>query len=314
MEVVIASRHQQADGIISLALAPVGAGALPTFEAGAHVDVDVAPGVMRQYSLCSDPADNRRYEIAVLLEPESRGGSAGVHRTFVVGRTIRIGRPRNNFPLTAAAKRSLLLAGGIGITPLLSMMHDLERRHADFAVHYCARSRARAAFLGRLNGAAFAAKVKLHFDDGPDAQRFNASDVLCRHDEGMHLYVCGPRGFIDHILDEASRAGWPSNCIHVEHFSAAPAAEGEGFTVVARRSGVTVDVMSGQTIAGALAAAGIAIDLSCQQGICGSCLVDVVDGVPDHRDHYLDAREKASNRQMTVCCSRALTKRLVLDV
>lgn len=314
LEVVILRRTVEAEGIVSLELASADGAALPPFEAGAHIDVHAAPGVIRQYSLCNDPAETHRYVLAVLLDPQSRGGSSAVHATFREGQRIRIGLPRNNFPLVEGAGRSVLVAGGIGITPLLAMAYRLHALGAEFEIRYCSRTRSRTAFLDPLAAAPFAGRVVLHLDDGPEEQRFAAPTCLPSPAADDHLYVCGPAGFMDAVCAGARALGWAEENLHLEHFGAAVDSTGGGFTVRAARSGVTVEVAEGETIAEALERAGVDVLTSCEQGVCGVCLTPVLEGEPDHRDVYQTAEEKASNEHMTICCSRSRSKVLVLDI
>ena len=309
----IARRQLAAPDIVELELVDAQGGTLPPFEAGAHVDVMVAPGLVRQYSLCGDPAERHRYRLGVLRDPASRGGSQELHRAFQVGSVVHIGRPRNNFPLAAHASAAVLLAGGIGITPLLSMAHALHAAGRPFALHYCTRSAGRAAFGDELRSAAFASSVHLHADDDA-TRRFSLAESLAAAPAGAHLYVCGPTGFIRFVTEGAAAAGWAPERVHVEHFQAAVDTRGEVFRVEARASGLAVDVAPGTTVAQALLTAGVPVVLSCEQGICGTCLVPVLEGVPDHRDEYQTDGEKAANTHMTPCCSRSRTRVLVLDV
>ena len=303
IELTVTGRKVEADGIVSICLQAEAGRRLPRFEAGAHLDVHVAPGVVRPYSLCNDPSDDGRYVLGVLLEPVSRGGSAAIHSDVHVGERIRVSPPRNNFRLVEAAPHSILAGGGIGVTPLLAMCWRLHAIGASFELHYCTRSLERTAFRDVLSVAPFAARVHLHLDDGPGEQRLNVADVLGAAPSGAHLYACGPSGFMDHVTGEARRLGWASDALHTEHFSANVGADGDNFRVVAARSGLTVQVAAGQTIAGVLSSHGIAVPLSCEQGVCGSCLTRVLDGVPDHRDMCLSEEEQAANDQMTVCCT-----------
>jgi vanillate O-demethylase ferredoxin subunit len=312
LDVRIARREDAATDIVALELVAPDGRELPPFEAGAHVDVVVEPGLMRQYSLCNDPRERHRYRLGVLRDPASRGGSEGVHRHFTEGRLIRIGQPRNNFPLADDDRPAVLVAGGIGITPLLAMAHALHARGTPFVLHCCARSAERAAFTHELAASAFAASVRVHLDDGAPAQRFSLDEALA--DTRGHLYVCGPEGFIEFVTQGAAARGWPGERVHVEHFKAEVPQVGTAFTVVAARSGVTVDVPEGRSVAQALIQAGVDIPLSCEQGICGTCLVPVLEGTPEHRDEYQTDEEKAANTHMTPCCSRARSARLVLDV
>ena len=310
----IINRREEAEGIVSLQLESAGAAPLPPFEAGAHVDVHVAPGLVRPYSLCNDPRERGRYQLGVLREPASRGGSSGIHAGFDVGRTVTLGAPRNNFRLNEEARHSVLCAGGIGITPLMAMAWRLHALGASFELHYCSRTLARTAFRRLLRDAPFARQVHLHLDDGAAVQRFDAATVLAGPAAGRHLYACGPAGFMAHVTGEATRLGWAGGQVHVEHFSAQVDSAGAAFSVHAARSGVTVDVPPGRSMAQCLLAQGVVLPLSCEQGVCGTCITGVLEGQPDHRDECLTPEERASNRLVTPCCSRALSPRLVLDV
>jgi len=312
LEVTIVGRTVEADGIISLDLVARDALPLPAFEAGAHVDVHVAPGVVRQYSLCSDPAKNDAYRLAILLEAASRGGSANIHGQFQPGQTIRIGAPRNAFRLVEDAERSILIAGGIGVTPIYAMAHRLRALDADFAFHYCTRSGARTAFREELRQTSFADRLTIHVDDEGNAIDLDAT--LAAPSAGTHLYICGPTGFIDYVTAAAERLGWAKTQVHVEHFGAEIDSAGDGFTVEARRSGRTFAIPSDRTIAQVLLAAGIDVPLSCEQGVCGTCLTNVIAGTPDHRDMILTEDEREAGTEMAICCSRSKTPVLVLDI
>lgn len=314
MELRVARRRTEAEGIISLDLVAPDGVTLPPFEAGAHVDLHLPSGRVRQYSLCGDPRDGQRYRLGVLRDPASRGGSVELHECCIVGATVRVGAPRNHFPLAAQAQHSVLAGGGIGITPMIAMAHQLHARGASFELHYCVRSQATAAFIEELQAAPFAAHLHLHRDDGDAAQRFEPQTALPPAAEGTHLYVCGPTGFMDWVIGQAQQRGYAPAQIHREYFSAEVDTSGAAFEVVAPSSGVTVRVAAGQTIVEALATAGIALPVSCEEGVCGTCLVNVLEGIPDHRDVFLTDEEKAANDQMLPCCSRALSSRLVLDL
>jgi len=314
LNLVIARREQQADGVVVLDLVSPDGQPLAPFEPGAHVDVHLGPGLVRQYSLCGAPSDRSRYRLGVLLAPESRGGSAGIHSRFHVGEQVRIGPPTNLFPLAAEATRSILVGGGIGITPLLAMAYHLDAAGQPFALHYCARDRRKAAFLDELETASLRASTTLHFDDGDAAQKFDPTRDLTPVLPGTHLYVCGPSGFMDWVIEAARALGYPERQIHREYFGAEINNAGDAFEVVLERSQRSVAVPPGVSIVQALAQAGITVEVSCEQGICGTCLCQVLDGVPDHRDGYLTEDERAANDQMLLCCSRAKTPRLVLDL
>lgn len=314
LNVVVRKREEQGDGVVVLDLADPTGKPLPAFEAGAHVDLHIQPGLVRQYSLCGDPADSASYRLGVLRDPASRGGSQAVYEQLHEGCAVQIGAPRNLFPLAGAAQRSILIGGGIGITPMLAMAHALAARDSRFELHYCGRSRSRCAFLAELAAADFAACVHTHFDDEDAAQQLDLAAVLGAAEDGVHVYVCGPSGFMDWVIAAAAKAGYADDHIHREYFQVEVDASGAGFEVVAARSGKSVQVAEGQTIVDALAGIGIKVEISCEQGVCGTCVCDVLEGEPDHRDVYLTDEEKAANDQILVCCSRARSKQLVLDI
>ncbi|MBK4987148.1 PDR/VanB family oxidoreductase [Pseudomonas sp. S36] len=314
LNVVVRKREIQGADVVVLDLERADGASLPAFEAGAHVDIHVAPGLVRQYSLCSDPGEASVYRLGVLKDPASRGGSVQIHDALHEGREVQISTPRNLFPLVRDAKRTILLGGGIGITPMIAMAHALHRQGAAFELHYCGRSRSRSAFLGELARAPFAACVVTHFDDEAQAQRLNLPTVLGDASAGTHLYTCGPSGFMDWVIAGARQQGYDEAHIHKEYFQVEVDASGGGFEVFAARSNKAVQVAEGQTILDALAQVGIKIDISCEQGVCGTCMCEVLEGVPDHRDVYLTDEEKAANDQILVCCSRAKTNKLVLDI
>ncbi|EJN05844.1 flavodoxin reductase family protein [Phyllobacterium sp. YR531] len=314
INVIISKREMQAEDIVVLDLARADGSALPTFEPGSHVDVEIEPGLVRQYSLCGDPAQSGSYRLGILKSPESRGGSTAIHARFAVGSTIRIGDPRNLFPLEKNAPASILVGGGIGVTPMISMAYALHSAGKPFLLHYCARSRSRAAFLDELAEAPFADRVNLHFDDEPVDQRFKPSVDLPSPESGAHVYVCGPSGFMTWLKTEADSRRYPATQFHQEFFNAEVEKGGESFEVELARDGRTVTVPADKTIVQALFEVGVDVDVSCEQGICGTCLCTVLEGVPDHRDIYLTDEEKAANDQITLCCSRSKGPKLVLDL
>jgi len=315
IEVKVASKHNEADGICSYELVPTGGGALPAFEAGAHVDVHLPGNLVRQYSLCNPPIETHRYQIGVLRDAGSRGGSEAMHDRIDVGTVLTISAPKNHFPLVEA-KRTLLLAGGIGVTPILAMAETLASKGAPFEMHYCARSPDKAAFKERLGESHLRDLVHFHYDSGDAAQKLDMTALLANPQADTHLYVCGPQGFIEYVLGTAKAQGWPQAQLHVEYFSAA-AVDTTGdqpFDVKLASSGKVFTVPPGTTVIKVLAKAGVEIPYSCEEGVCGTCLTRVVEGVPDHRDMYLTEEEQAANDQFTPCCSRSKTKLLVLDL
>ncbi len=313
--VKVLRKAQEAQDIASFELVKPDGGALPAFSAGSHVDVQVPGGLTRQYSLCNDAAENHRYRIAVLRDANSRGGSTAMHDAVREGDTLVISEPRNHFPLVHA-QRTLLFAGGIGVTPLLAMAQRLANSGADFTLHYATRSPSRTAFRDEIAASAYAQRVQFHFDDGDAAQKLDLQRALGAPQPGTHIYVCGPTGFIDAVVQAAQRLGWPQDQVHLEYFGAA-AQDTTGdrpFQVKIASSGAVYDVPADRTVVHALQAHGIEILTSCEQGVCGTCITRVLQGECDHRDLYFTDEEKAANDQFTPCCSRAKSPLLVLDL
>lgn len=316
ISVRIACRSREALDIVSFELVSVEGGPLPGFSAGSHIDVFLPNGITRQYSLCNAASENHRYLIGVLMDSATRGGSKAMHEAVKEGDVIQISAPRNHFHLVHEARRSVLLAGGIGVTPILCMAEHLSMAGAPFEMHYCSRSRKRMAFHDRISNSGFAGNVQLHFDDGAPEQRLDLAALLAMPVTGTHLYVCGPKGFMDAVLATARAAGWPEPQLHYEFFSSGVVkSDADGsFEVKLASSGKIVRVPNDQTVAEALAAAGIAVAMSCEQGVCGTCLTGVLEGTPDHRDMYMTPEEQARNDQFTPCCSRSKSACLVLDL
>lgn len=313
--VTVVKKTLEADRIYSFELAAADGWPLPGFSAGAHIDVHVREGVIRQYSLCGDPADPSLYQIAVLRDAASRGGSIAMHDELREGDCVTISAPRNHFPLVPAT-RTLLLAGGIGVTPMLCMAEELAANGADFALHYCARSPQRAAFRERLAGQRFAGRAHFHYDEEAAGRRLDMAALLANPGAGQHLYVCGPAGFIDHVLATARDCGWPDAQLHREYFAAQAidTSHDGGFEVRIASSGVVLEVPADVSVASVLARHGISIAMSCEQGVCGTCVTGILDGVPEHRDLCLSDEERARNDQFTPCCSRSKSRLLVLDL
>ena len=310
----VARKQLVANDIAAITLVAADGAALPAFTAGAHIDLHLPGGLVRPYSLCNSPAERHRYQLGVLREPVSRGGSVAVHDALAEGQTVQISPPRNHFPLVVGAPQHLLLAGGIGITPLLAMAEQLAADGAQFHLHCAARSAQRAPFAARLLQAPWRNRVTLHLDDGEPGQRLDLAALLTLPQPGTQLYVCGPAGFIDAVLATARGAGWPEAQLHCERFSAVVEQRDNDadFEVQLGQGGRVVVVPRGQTVVQALAAAGVAVSTSCEQGVCGTCLTPVLAGTPDHRDQYLTPEEQAANDQFLPCCSRACSARLVL--
>ncbi|MES2258088.1 MAG: PDR/VanB family oxidoreductase [Pseudomonadota bacterium] len=315
LKVRVARKSAEALDIVSLELVAVDGTALPPFSAGSHVDIHLPNGITRQYSLCNDPAESHRYLLCVLRDPASRGGSQAVHELVKEGDELDISAPKNHFALAREAHHSLLLAGGIGVTPILCMAERLAATSAGFEMHYCSRAPERTAFRERIAGSTFAQRVRFHFDSEGPEQRMDLDGLLANATSETHLYVCGPKGFMDAVLAAARAAGWPEERLHYEFFAgAAPTGDGQAFEVRLASSGRVVAVPAGQSVTAALAAAGVEIPMSCEQGVCGTCLTRVLDGQPDHKDMYLTPEEQARNDQFLPCCSRSKSALLVLDL
>ncbi|MCS2154584.1 PDR/VanB family oxidoreductase [Scandinavium goeteborgense] len=303
-------RRELQGEVVLLTLAHADGIALPAFSAGAHIDLHLTEDLIRPYSLCGDPQDCQHYQLGILKDGNSQGGSLAVH-ALREGDTITVSEPRNLFTLDERAGHSLLIGGGIGITPMLAMAAELHAAGRSFTLHYCARSRGQAAFVAQLESARYAGQVHLHFSD---QQRLNLDAVLSDVPPNTHVYVCGPTRLMDAVNAGAKRLGYAAENVHQECFSAEVQTGGAAFDVVAATSGITVQVREDQTIVEALAQAGLKVNVSCKQGICGSCLTDVLEGEPDHRDSYLTDEEKADGDQILLCCSRSKCGRLVIDL
>lgn len=315
IQVRVRRKLREAQDIASFELVRPDGAPLPPFSAGSHIDVCLPDGIVRQYSLCNDDEDSGHYRIAVLRDAHSRGGSRAMHDAIEQGDLMEISSPRNHFPLVDAG-RTILLAGGIGVTPLLCMAQRLAKAQADFQLHYCVRTPERTAFRDEIAASGFASRVNFHYDDGPSDQRLDLAAVLAEPGPHVHAYVCGPQGFIDYVTASARLHGWGEEQLHVEYFQAAPAdsTADTAFRVQIASSGDIHEVPAGQTVVQVLGEKGIEIPVSCEQGICGTCITRVLEGQCDHRDLYFTDEEKERNDQFTPCCSRAKSPLLVLDL
>jgi vanillate O-demethylase ferredoxin subunit len=304
----------QAQGICSYELVDPDGHALEPFEAGAHVDVYLPGGLVRSYSLAGDPRDTSHWLLGVLLDAKSRGGSAAMHNRVRVGDLLELGSARNAFPLASGAKHSILIAGGIGITPLKSMAHALKAAGESFELHYCARGPNHVAFMKELQALVPQEYLHFHFDGGEPSKGLDIENLLKVAAPNTHVYYCGPEGFM-HACAQASEH-WPKEAVHFEHFKAPePKAldlPDGAFEVHLVKSGETIQVGPDQTIVRAIELTGRRVSTSCLSGLCGSCKVDYVDGEVDHRDYILSDEEKTYC--LTVCVSRAKGKTLSLNL
>ena len=314
MDVIIQNILPLTPQILGFELIQKDGSALPAFTAGSHVDVFLENGLIRQYSLANCSSETHRYLIGVLQDEHSRGGSSFIHANFKVGDTLKISEPRNLFPIQAATQKAKLFAGGIGITPIYAMAHELKAKNIAFELHYFARSSTALAFADQLQQQ-FDGQVFFHVDDAPESKA-DMQQILAEPAEAHHLYVCGPNGFMDFIIQSAEKNAWYSAQIHKEHFVAvAQDATDDGeFSIEIKSTGQRIAVAADQTAVQALEDSGFCIPVSCEQGICGTCLTNVLEGEPEHRDMFLTEEEQAMNNQFTPCCSRSKTKVLVLDL
>ena len=307
---------RQTDEISSFELTPLTDVALPPFTAGAHIDVATGPHGVRQYSLCNAPSERQRYVLGVKRENPGRGGSRWLHEQVKAGDVLQISAPRNNFALTADATAHLLLAGGIGLTPMLAMARALWQDGKDFQLCCFARSPDHLAFAAQLREAPWRDRIRYHFDNAgiDDVQaRIDLTALLAAATPGTHLYMCGPQGFMDAV--RAAASAWPEEQVHLEYFSAAAVLHEDGdrpFEVSIASSGQVFTVGSSDSIAQVLLDNGIDILTSCEQGVCGTCVTPYLEGLPEHRDYCLSKKERDS--KVALCCARSRTGRLVLDL
>lgn len=309
MQARIRSIRWEADHILGFRLEPLRGSSFPSFTAGAHVEVTLQPGLKRSYSLLNDPAMRDVYEIGVQLDPESRGGSQHIHEHWRPGQVIEVSEPRNLFPLKEDAGHSILIAGGIGITPMLSMMARLEGLGRSWEMHYAVGSRNRAAFLERLERLN---NVQVTIDDEPDTPRLDLKGLIASASADSHVYCCGPSGMLTAFREQGGPLG---DRMHFEYFAAdAEVACDGGYSLRLKRSDKVIDVAPGETMLDALLGAGVDVGFACFEGVCGSCRVPVIEGVPDHRDQFLTQAEKDANNAVMACCSGARTTSLTLDI
>ncbi len=308
----VARKWSPAAEIAAFRLESIGA-RLPSFEAGAHIDVHLPNGLIRQYSLTNGPGDTAAYVIGVKREPDSTGGSITLHDDVREGDVLAISDPHNNFQLARAAKETLLIAGGIGITPLLAMARTLSASGRAFHLHYFVRSPQHAAFRDDL--APLAARCSFYEGLDPAATLSRLQALVATRPDGGHVYVCGPAPMLEAVRVLAEKAGWPEDAVHFEYFkNARTIDDSSSFEVALARSAMTLRVPSGKTIVEVLRENGVFVPTSCEQGACGTCMTTLLDGVPDHQDVYLSRAEQASGACIMPCVSRAKSARLVLDL
>ena len=315
VEVIVTSVRHEADRVLSFVLADPGGDDLPPWAPGAHIDLTLPSGLVRQYSLCGDPQDLSHYRIAVLLERDSRGGSKELHTTQLCGHRLTLRGPKNHFAMGDEDK-ALFLAGGIGITPILPMVREQARRGGTPKLVYGGRSRQSMAFVSELRDLAIDLEIRIENESGlPDIEAiFDASSV------GVPVYVCGPAGMLAAAADHARRSGREAD-LHLERFGAPvspdtsnPPGSDHEFVVELRRSGLTLVVPETRGLLEVIREVLPDVPFSCEEGVCGTCETRVIDGLPDHRDLLLTESEKLSNGTMMICVGRSRSPKLVLDL
>lgn len=313
LRVSVRRKWMTATDVVAVELEPIGHAILPTAQAGAHIDLHLPNGLVRQYSLTNGPGESGCYRIGVKLVENSRGGSRFVNQDLAEGDQLDISEPRPSFPLRRDATRTVLVAGGIGVTPLLSMAQTLERRGLPVELHYFARSEDQLAFpelrlaLGDL--------VQSHVGLDPEETATRLHQLIGQHHDASHLYICGPPPMLDAARAIAADLEWPEDAVHFEYFgNAADPDRSSTFELSLARSATTLTVGPGQSILDVLQEAGVAIASSCEQGACGTCVATVIDGEPDHQDVRLSAAEQAAGDRIMTCVSRSRSPRLVLDL
>ncbi len=311
MQLVVTRAEKMTPEVTRYEFAREGGADLPAFTSGAHIDVVVAPEFFRQFSLCGDPADRSKYQIAVLREPAGRGGSALMHRIFEQGRRVFISKPLNHFPLTEDAPFTYLMGGGIGVTPMIAMAHRLHALGRNFTLHYSCSTRAHAGFLDDLAAMPWADRVHLHFSD--EGTRADLAQILA-YRPGAHVYTCGPDTYMTAVIDTAEAAGFPEDARHLEYFHVpeAPDYVNHPFTLRLARTGRDIEVAADQAATDALLAAGIHVDVKCSDGLCGVCKCTVLSGDVEHRDYVLSNKDREAS--MILCQSRAAKPEGVVEV
>ena len=330
LHVRVRSVRYEAEDINSYELVDPEGGELPPFTAGAHIDLHFGDGRIRQYSLTNDPAERHRYVVGVLKDAGGRGGSVAIFEHVHAGRMLTISAPRNHFPLAGGAQRHLLLAGGIGVTPMMAMVAQLERDNADFFLHYCTRSPQKTAFRELLVRPCTSARVRYYHDGGDPRKGLDVAALLRERPDGTHLYYCGPPGFMTAVA--AASAHWPKEAVHFEYFtppaptapivtSAAPPVTGMatkaaadirvGFQVRLTSTGALYDIPNDKSIVQVLREQGIDVETSCESGLCGTCRTRYLEGEPEHHDYVLDDDERSE--YVMICCARSMSPLLVLD-
>ena len=312
LRVQVARKWKAAEGVTAFELESL-AGPLPTHQPGAHIDLHLPNGLVRQYSLTNAAGEGTSYRIGVKLEPASRGGSQCLHESVHTGDVLAISEPRNNFPLRRDATKTLLVAGGIGITPLLSMAQTLDHDGLAYELHYYAQSDEHLAFADVLDQ--LGDGLIVHLGLSADETGLSLTHLLSNYEPRTHVYVCGPGPMLEATRRLASAASWPDQAVHFEYFkNTTEIDDSSTFEISLARSALTLTVSSGETILEVLRANGVSMPSSCEQGACGTCAVTVLEGAALHQDVFLNQSERLAGDRIITCVSRAQSARLVLDI
>lgn len=290
---------------------------LPGFTAGSHIDVCIGPGLTRQYSLSNDPCETHRYVVTVLKDESGKGGSKALHQNLKAGDMIQVSAPRNHFELDASCKKALLLAGGIGVTPIKSMAHQLMAQGIPFDLHYCAKDPSYAAYVDELQSFSNETNsVYFHYDQAENSSRLDIAELLKEQAVDQQLYFCGPPGFMKACKEGSIH--WAQGSVHFEHFQApviekaANTTSSGDYIIVLGKSGAEISVSGGASVLEVLSENGIEVSRSCESGLCGACRVSYSEGEIDHQDFILSDDEK--NCEFTACVSKVISPRVVLDL
>ncbi|MFK7857154.1 MAG: 2Fe-2S iron-sulfur cluster-binding protein, partial [Granulosicoccus sp.] len=312
IQVLISKAEQMTSTIAKYELSAIDGGELPAWDAGAHLDIVVAPEFLRQYSMSGNPSNRTTYQIGVLREEQGRGGSLLMHRIFNKGRKVFVSRPINHFPLIEDANKTFLMAGGIGITPMIAMAHRLYEIGADFELHYSVRSRESMAYLADLKSFPWLDKVEFHCSD--ENTRLDLSRTFPAFKDGWHVYACGADHYMQAVLDAAERAGFPDGNRHLEYFSVPETPEwiDKEFRLRLVKSGVELNVPADKSAAQVMNENGYKVDIKCSDGLCGVCKCSLISGEVEHRDFVLSGKQRED--QIILCSSRALQKHGVIEI
>lgn len=315
MKLLVARIRQEAENIKSFELRDPNEAELPPFAAGAYLQIEVRLNdgslATRNYSILSDPADRSSYEIAVLFERDGRGGAHFLHERISVGDFLEVSAPANEFPLEPDAEHSILIAGGIGVTPILAMMCELAATQKSFELHYSARTPASMAYADEVRRIADE-RARFYFSRVAAPEMMNLENLLTEQKSATHIYVCGPAGLINAVRETAQKQGWQLNQVHFESFGARKQNADQPITVELALSGITLEVQPGKPILDAIIEAGAWAVYDCRRGECAICVTQILEGEPDHRDFCLNESQRRS--AMCTCVSWAKTRRLVLEI